>query len=287
MQETCSLGEKCDNSECTFVHFKAPKKLIKCYQFFGKGCAIGDACPFLHGSKDLVGKAQVVEEGRVKRPSSEVLPSPEKKVKVVTEEDAKVATTPSNAPKILTLDEIKSKKQARRVKKTVKAEGPAPVKPAEPEGLKKVLTLEEIKAKKAKRLVTPPQTAPEGQAQTEKLLASQPQKRPSEAEDPEPVKKPKVEAEQPAADLPEPSPNLQEKPADSRVVVEEVQEVVKQEQVETPKEKLKKTVFALINSQEESELTQRITSQLTSAEGIEELVSSTSDQRARDSTEGI
>jgi hypothetical protein len=70
----------------------------------------------------------VVEEGRVKRPYSEVLPTPEKKVKIETEEDAKALEAQvapkqtSNTPKILTLDEIKSKKQARRAKKAVKAE---------------------------------------------------------------------------------------------------------------------------------------------------------------------
>lgn len=283
MQEPCRYGEKCSNPYCTYVHLNAPKKLIKCYHFFGKGCIKGDACPFLHIDKEQAREPNQVEEVRQKRPASEKQPSPEKKVKVVAVEeevkpvvaDVQLATAvkpppAANASKIMTLDEIKAKKQAKKKpKKPAKADSLPQSKPAETSPLikpidpaQKVLTLEEIKAKKAENAKSKHtgqsapeakqptlQQAPDPKPQLEPEPITKPQKRPRDNEDLEPSKKPKVEIAEVAN--------------------------ISSEDIAEPSKLWKEAVFNSPITIEETELAQMIAAQLSTTEGIIELVCAT------------
>jgi hypothetical protein len=266
MIKPCFYGDKCTNPECSYVHLNAPKQLIKCYHFFGKGCKKGDACPFLHGANEQKYTQEKLEEVRMKRPANEELPLPDKKTKVEVEEEVKALEPPAptlkevqlapvlkpsgSLPKIMTLDEIKAKKRAKRPPSTPEAKSPV-MKAAEPEKSAKVLTLQEIKAKKAKSQVTPSQQSPESKVESVISL----QKRPREEEVLEPVKRPKVTEE--LASLAE-NPEAAVEGQDKGISVTWTE-----------------AVFASVASIEEKELADKITTLLSTSEGIDQLVGGT------------
>jgi hypothetical protein len=155
-------------------------------------------------------------------------------------------------PKIMTLDEIKAKKRAKKPVSTAEAKSPV-MKPAEPEQLAKVLTLQEIKAKKAKSQVTPSHQDPESKGESVISL----QKRPREEEVLEPVKRPKVTEVQESASLVEtPEAAVEGRDKGTSVTWTEA-------------------VLASTASIEEKEVADKIATLLSTSEGIDQLVRST------------